>query len=35
VIDTGSADLTKDIAAIFGARVFDFSWIDDFAKAKN
>jgi len=35
VIDTGSRDLTKDIAAIFDATVFDFNWIDDFAKAKN
>ena len=28
-----SSDL--NIAEIFGARVFDFQWVDDFAKAKN
>jgi tetratricopeptide (TPR) repeat protein len=35
VADTGSKDLTKDIAAIFDAKVFDFNWVDDFARAKN
>jgi glycosyltransferase involved in cell wall biosynthesis len=35
VVDTGSTDRTKDIAAEFGARVFDFTWIDDFAVARN
>jgi tetratricopeptide (TPR) repeat protein len=35
VVDTGSKDLTKEIAAIFGARVIEFKWVDDFAKAKN
>jgi len=35
VVDTGSTDHSKDIAAIFGAKVFDFEWVDDFAKAKN
>ncbi len=35
VVDTGSVDRTKDIALEFGARVFDFVWIDDFAAARN
>jgi len=28
VVDTGSTDRTKDIAARFGARLFDFPWVD-------
>src|SRR5262249_1049091 len=35
VIDTGSADGTREIAASFGARVHDFAWVDDFAAARN
>jgi glycosyltransferase involved in cell wall biosynthesis len=35
VVDTGSIDRTKEIAEEFGARVFDFVWIDDFAAARN
>ncbi len=35
VVDTGSTDRTKEIAGEFGARVFDFMWIDDFAAARN
>lgn len=35
VVDTGSTDRTKEIAAEFGARLFDFPWIDDFAAARN
>jgi hypothetical protein len=35
VVDTGSTDATRAIAAEFGARVFDFAWIDDFAAARN
>jgi glycosyltransferase involved in cell wall biosynthesis len=34
-VDTGSSDGTKEIAAQFGARVFDFPWCDDFAAARN
>ena len=33
VIDTGSHDRTAEIARSFGAQVFDFPWIDDFAAA--
>jgi glycosyltransferase involved in cell wall biosynthesis/tetratricopeptide (TPR) repeat protein len=35
VIDTGSTDRTREIAARFGARVFDFAWVDSFAAARN
>lgn len=35
IVDTGSTDRTKEIAASFGARIFDFTWIDDFAAARN
>ena len=35
VVDTGSRDDSKSIAAAAGARVYDFAWIDDFAAAKN
>ncbi len=35
VVDTGSSDRTREIAREFGARVFEFAWIDDFAAAWN
>lgn len=35
VLDTGSTDRTVEIARSFGARVFDFVWVDDFAAARN
>jgi glycosyltransferase involved in cell wall biosynthesis len=35
IVDTGSIDRTKEIAREFGAKVFDFVWIDDFAAARN
>jgi len=35
VVDTGSTDGTREIAAAHGARVFDFPWCDDFAAARN
>ena len=35
VVDTGSDDRTKEITAAAGARLFDFPWCGDFAKAKN
>jgi tetratricopeptide (TPR) repeat protein len=35
VVDTGSTDRTREVAAQFGARVFEFPWIDDFAAARN
>ena len=35
IVDTGSTDRTVEIARSFGARVFDFVWVDDFAAARN
>lgn len=35
IVDTGSTDATKQIAGKFGAKIFDFEWIDDFAAARN
>ena len=35
VVDTGSTDNTKEIALSCGAKVFDFKWKNDFAKARN
>ncbi len=35
VVDTGSADRTRDIAAAFGAGVFGLPWTDDFSGARN
>ncbi|HKI18175.1 MAG TPA: glycosyltransferase, partial [Isosphaeraceae bacterium] len=35
VVDTGSTDRTIEIARSFGARVFDFAWVDDFGAARN
>jgi glycosyltransferase involved in cell wall biosynthesis len=35
VVDTGSKDRTAEIAREFGARVFDFVWVDDFAAAHD
>jgi glycosyltransferase involved in cell wall biosynthesis len=35
VVDTGSIDNTKEIAAQFTTRIFDFEWIDDFSAARN
>jgi GT2 family glycosyltransferase/tetratricopeptide (TPR) repeat protein len=35
VVDTGSTDATKAVARECGARVYDFTWVDDFAAARN
>jgi glycosyltransferase involved in cell wall biosynthesis len=35
VVDTGSNDRTKVIASSLGAKVFDFTWVDSFARARN
>lgn len=35
IVDTGSTDQTKAVAARFGARIVDFEWVDDFAAARN
>ncbi|MBN8909134.1 MAG: glycosyltransferase, partial [Rhodospirillales bacterium] len=35
VVDTGSADRTRAVAADLGARVSEFRWVDNFAAARN
>lgn len=35
IVDTGSLDRTKEIVAKYTERIFDFTWIEDFAAARN
>ena len=35
VVDTGSTDRTKEVAARFTNKIYDFEWCDDFAAARN
>ncbi len=35
VVDTGSTDRTVEIAEEMGAKVYHFTWVDDFSAAKN
>lgn len=35
IVDTGSTDHTKEIAARYTNKIFDFPWRDDFAAARN
>ncbi len=35
IVDTGSMDDTKEIAARYTDKIFDFKWIDDFSAARN
>ena len=35
IVDTGSTDNTKEIARKYTDLVYDFSWCDDFAAARN
>lgn len=35
IVDTGSTDRTKEIAARYTDKIYDFSWCDDFAAARN
>ncbi|MCQ2506004.1 MAG: glycosyltransferase family 2 protein [Lachnospiraceae bacterium] len=35
VVDTGSTDNTKKIAADFTDKIYDFKWVNDFSKARN
>ncbi|EFM10623.1 glycosyl transferase family 2 [Paenibacillus curdlanolyticus YK9] len=35
IVDTGSTDRTKAIAAAYTDAIYDFEWIDDFAAARN
>lgn len=35
IADTGSSDNTKEIAAHYTDKIYDFAWIDDFSAARN
>ncbi|WP_349254191.1 glycosyltransferase [Paenibacillus sp. RC67] len=35
IVDTGSEDRTKEIAGRYTDRLFDFTWVHDFARARN
>lgn len=35
IVDTGSTDRTKEIAARYTDRIYDFTWVGDFSKARN
>jgi hypothetical protein len=35
LVDTGSTDATKEIARKYTNYIYDFTWIDDFSKARN
>lgn len=35
IVDTGSSDRTKEIAARYTDKVYDFEWVQDFAAARN
>lgn len=35
IVDTGSLDRTKEIAAKYTTLIYDFEWIDDFSAARN
>ena len=35
IVDTGSTDQTKAIAAKYTDKIYDFEWISDFAAARN
>ncbi|MDD6155548.1 MAG: glycosyltransferase family 2 protein [Lachnospiraceae bacterium] len=35
IVDTGSTDRTKEIAMQYTSQVYDFSWCEDFAAARN
>lgn len=35
IVDTGSTDSTRQIAATFTDKIYDYTWIDDFSDARN
>ncbi|MCX6139003.1 MAG: glycosyltransferase, partial [Ignavibacteriales bacterium] len=35
IVDTGSSDRTKDIARLYGVKIFDMKWESDFSAARN
>ena len=35
IVDTGSTDRTKEIAAKYTDQIYDFEWVNDFSAARN
>lgn len=35
IVDTGSADQTREIASKYTDKIYDFKWVDDFSAARN
>ena len=35
IVDTGSTDRTKEVAARYTDQIYDFTWIGDFSAARN
>ena len=35
IVDTGSSDRTKEVAAKYTDKIYDFPWVDDFSLARN
>ena len=35
IVDTGSTDKSKEIVSKYTDKVYDFEWVEDFAKARN
>ena len=35
IVDTGSTDRTKEIAARYTDKIYDFEWVQDFSAARN
>ena len=35
IVDTGSTDATREIAAKYTDQVYDFAWVNDFSAARN
>lgn len=35
IVDTGSTDLTKEVAHQYTDKVYDFTWVNDFSAARN
>ena len=35
IVDTGSTDSTVEIAKEYTNKIYNFEWVDDFAKARN
>ena len=35
IVDTGSTDRTKEIAARYTSKIYDYKWTNDFSAARN